>query len=824
MNINSINIGGVSMTIGKKFLSTVSHVLTVCMIIFVAVFLLIFFQFKHQLEAENTSLKNSILEETQNNYNDLSEKAVYEYTDLFIQEKNDRIHLLSDDLNDLTQSASNLYNNANSYKTGDSYNLMPGVKYNDIKDELSAIYPLETFLGFLDSSVFDNANIYYCSESGLFLDTDITSSDNKFSNLDIRQREWYQKAKNTSDIVWSYPYNDVLTGRNIITCSKGVYDSNGKFLGAIGIDFEDFSFIQQPISGQGQLNNSSGKRFLNYLVIDRSGNIMMDSDSTDAGNSSINNDKNKKIIEACDLSKNTNEIYTQDVDGVAISYTTLGINDWIICFVSDPSFMNTGISNIDNFITNFSRSIDKNLNDKIIVFIAISISILAIMTVLSIYLSKKLTESITDSLDKLSYGIKHMGTNSFYQPIKIENNDEIAELAEIVNNVSASLYESINQIAIESAKTQQALNKKEISNAIKSTIPNEVIKSPNIDVSAITQQSKNTGGNFYSYFFTYSGKLAFINGEVSDSGVRAALFVSYIKGMMESIAKASATPAEAMEKANKSVLERNKENTFVKAIIGFLDLESYKLSYCTAGYFSPIIKLDNTIKKLENIKTSALGVSKEPGYKTFCYNMVPGEVLVLYSSGLMSYNSLLGQNITEENIMNLVKRIQQVSADELCSTILHDVSVTYKRSDDSNDITISALRIKRNNLYRKILNNSDSLKNYLEELDSFINTNPVKRGYFVLLTIEEVLTNIIKHGSKEQSFIEIYLESFNDYSKIVIIDSSFPFNPDSLDNPDISLPAEKRKVGGLGIHLIKKISRKTEYKYEKGHNINTFII
>ncbi len=824
MNINSINIGGVCMTIGKKILSIVSYVLTVCMIVFVVVFLIIFFQFKNQFEAENTSLKSSVLEETQNNYKGLSEKAIYEYTNLFIQEKNDRIHLLSDDLNDLTKSASNLYNNANSYKTGDNYNLMPGVKYSDIKDELSMIYPLETFLGFLDSSVFDNANIYYCSESGLFLDTDITSSDNKFNNLDIRQREWYQEAKNTNDIVWSYPYNDLITGKNIITCSKGVYDSSGKFLGAVGIDFEDLSFIQRSISGQGHLNNSSQKRFLNYLIIDKNGNVIMDSDSADTSSLSSNNDKNKKIIEACDLSQNSNEIYTKDVDDVAISYTNLGINDWVICFVSDQSIMNASISNIDNFISNFSKSINENLNNKIIIFIAISISVLAIMTVLSIYLSKKLTESITDSLDKLSYGIKHMGTNSFYQPIKIENNDEIAELAEIVNNVSASLYESINQIAIESARTQQELNRKEISNAIKSAIPEEVIKCPNIDVSAITKQSKNAGTNFYNYFFTDSAKLAFIIGEVSDSGVSAALFISYIKGMMESIAKSSSTPAEAMKKANKSILERNKENTFVKAVIGFLDLQNYKLSYCTAGYFSPIVKLDDTVRKLENIKTSALGVSKEPGYKTFCYNMVPGEVLVLYSSGLMSYNSLLGKNITEENIMNLVKRIQQASANELCSTILHDVSVTYKRNDDSNDITIATLRIKKNNFYRKILNNSDSLKNCLEELNSFINKNSVKRGYFVLLTIEEALTNIIKHGSKRQSFIELYLESFNDYSKIVIIDSSFPFNPDSLDNPDISLSAEKRKVGGLGIHLIKKISRKTEYKYEKGHNINTFII
>ncbi|MCR4900758.1 MAG: ATP-binding protein, partial [Treponema sp.] len=52
-------------------------------------------------------------------------------------------------------------------------------------------------------------------------------------------------------------------------------------------------------------------------------------------------------------------------------------------------------------------------------------------------------------------------------------------------------------------------------------------------------------------------------------------------------------------------------------------------------------------------------------------------------------------------------------------------------------------------------------------------------------------------------------------------DQGIPFNPLDRPDPDITLSAEDRRIGGLGIFLTKKYMNSVEYKYENGENILT---
>ena len=58
---------------------------------------------------------------------------------------------------------------------------------------------------------------------------------------------------------------------------------------------------------------------------------------------------------------------------------------------------------------------------------------------------------------------------------------------------------------------------------------------------------------------------------------------------------------------------------------------------------------------------------------------------------------------------------------------------------------------------------------------------------------------------------------------ITIIDDGVPFNPLPTQPPDTQCGVEKRKVGGLGIHLVKQLMDHLNYRREKGLNIVTLI-
>ena len=56
---------------------------------------------------------------------------------------------------------------------------------------------------------------------------------------------------------------------------------------------------------------------------------------------------------------------------------------------------------------------------------------------------------------------------------------------------------------------------------------------------------------------------------------------------------------------------------------------------------------------------------------------------------------------------------------------------------------------------------------------------------------------------------------------ITFIDRGVPFDPLAKPDPDVTLSAEQRQIGGLGIYLVKKSMDKMEYKRENGMNVLT---
>ncbi len=91
------------------------------------------------------------------------------------------------------------------------------------------------------------------------------------------------------------------------------------------------------------------------------------------------------------------------------------------------------------------------------------------------------------------------------------------------------------------------------------------------------------------------------------------------------------------------------------------------------------------------------------------------------------------------------------------------------------------------------------------------------------LVIEEALSNIIFYAfnDKAKHEIKISLSINNKKLAIKITDDGIPFDPLSLNQPDITLPAEERPIGGLGIFLISQIMDEMIYSRQKNQNLLT---
>ena len=91
----------------------------------------------------------------------------------------------------------------------------------------------------------------------------------------------------------------------------------------------------------------------------------------------------------------------------------------------------------------------------------------------------------------------------------------------------------------------------------------------------------------------------------------------------------------------------------------------------------------------------------------------------------------------------------------------------------------------------------------------------------VNLAIEEIVTNIIKYGYDDTNphTITVNLALFPDTIRLQLKDDGHPFDPLQTPEPDIHVPLDQRKIGGLGLHLVRETVSRITYRRENGANL-----
>lgn len=92
------------------------------------------------------------------------------------------------------------------------------------------------------------------------------------------------------------------------------------------------------------------------------------------------------------------------------------------------------------------------------------------------------------------------------------------------------------------------------------------------------------------------------------------------------------------------------------------------------------------------------------------------------------------------------------------------------------------------------------------------------------VAVEEVFVNIAQYAyapGTGEAVIRVETEKNPGTVEIVFIDSGIPFNPLAVKEPDVTLSASDRKIGGLGIFMVKKSMDDVNYEYVDKKNILT---
>lgn len=382
-------------------------------------------------------------------------------------------------------------------------------------------------------------------------------------------------------------------------------------------------------------------------------------------------------------------------------------------------------------------------------------------------------------------------------------------------------------LIIEKSRMQSEL---EVANVIQhSILPPINEKYPGckeLDVSAFMEAAKEVGGDFYDAYFVGNNRIAFAIGDVSGKGVPAALFMATAKITLQNCIRDIPSLSEAVSTANDSLCARNEADMFVTLWVGVLDLTSNELTYVSAGHNPPVLVRNNVPDYLKGKNGFVLAGMEGARYKENTCQLQKGDVLCLYTDGVTEANNSDDELFGEDRLLKCFADTQDHTAEEVLSNVKASIDGFVGDAPQFDDLTMLCFKIKEveNGNSITIDATTENLDTVNQFIDGFLEECgcPMKAQMQIDLSVEEIYVNIANYAYGDGTGkAEISIENNDGEITITFKDSGVPYNPLEKADPDISLSADEREIGGLGIFLTKKNMDRVSYEYTDGHNVLT---
>ena len=345
---------------------------------------------------------------------------------------------------------------------------------------------------------------------------------------------------------------------------------------------------------------------------------------------------------------------------------------------------------------------------------------------------------------------------------------------------------------------------------------------PSTDIWGFLRPAKEIGGDLYD-FYERDGKLFFCIGDVAGKGVPAALVMATICSHFRNISAHEDHPERIVRKINRAFVDKNDQNLFVTFFLGILDLENGELKYCNAGHNAPImVKGDRIeVKELDVKPNLPLGIDADFTYEAQETTLLRGDTLFLYTDGLNEAENDRHEQFGEQRMMDRLtvsgERLAEGKVQALVDDMVAGVEAFVDGAEQSDDLTMLAIRwMKYSLVMRNDIQQIPTLAEWLETLPV-----PAELNMPINLALEEAVTNVMLYAYPDGP--GRVLVEFTPPMTFTITDSGIPFDPTKKEDADISLSAEERPIGGLGIFLVRQIMDEVSYERKDNKNILTLV-
>ena len=651
------------------------------------------------------------------------------------------------------------------------------------------------------------------------------------ADYEYHYMDWYQIPKLLKKSYWSDPYYDTGGGEVAMsTFSQPLFDKEGNFFAILTADIslEWLSeTLQQADSINAQISsfNPKSKNTINdtySFIIGRNATYIAHPDKERILNETYISDAlltpdmtddyiGYKMLEGEKGYKSFN------VDGVesVIFYSPLEHTGWSMGIVVPKKVLFADAQHIGR-----------------IILAMMSIGLLILFFVCR-SLMKRVTKPLvrfTDSVDEISAG------NYDASLPEIHTKDEMRRLYDSFKTMQTSLNTHIEELKNVNEAKGRIESELRIARSIQMAMLPKVFppypEREDIDVYALLNPAKEVGGDLYD-FFIRDEKLFFCVGDVSGKGIPASLIMAILRALFRTVSAHESNPAKIISSINDVVSVDNDSNMFATLFIGVFDLPTGRLRYCNAGHNAPVILNGEEVHFLDVESNIPVGIMSGMKYELQQIVIPYMTSIFVYTDGLTEAENVHQELFGEDRMIEVAKGIASMPVKEQILDMEKAVSEFTIGAEQSDDLTMMTIQY----LYRQdkvIYHQQLVISNKIEEISKlalFVDEVCEKSGVDpslamnLNLALEEAVTNVILYaypeGMEEHIEIEAVCNPLPKRLKFIISDWGKAFDPTTKEDVDITLNAEDRPIGGLGIHLIRQIMDSVNYERIEGKNVLT---
>ncbi len=715
---------------------------------------------------------------------------------------------------------------------------------NDFLNEVGLLGNAQDTLKYINQSMEEMASNYIATESGIMIQADYISASKfdeagQIAYYEADTRPWYVGAKAVQKPFFTSITRDAHGRGDGIMCGVPFYRGE-EFMGVAGAGMYLTNIRDMVMStkigesGEACILDKNGQVVYSSMT---SGLLVADAEET-RDIRQLTNGELQSLWEQAAAGKSGIGKATMDDVVYYIAYAPMETVGWSFITLIREEEVSKPTHDMLQAITQLTDEAMTKTNRHIQNMVYMILGITLMLCIVVWIVSYRMADRIVHPITVLQRKVEAVDGDHLDFSWEMDSHDETQILAEAFGKMTREMKSYIKHITEITAEKEKIGAELSVATKIQEDMLPKVFPAfpdrPEFDVYATMDPAKEVGGDFYDFFQIDEDHMGFVIADVSSKGVPAALFMVISKTLIKNYASHDLDLSRVFESVNNQLCEGNDEGMFVTAWMAVLTISTGELEYVNAGHNAMLWKHGADTYDWIQIDPGFV-LAGLPGipYQSRRTVLQPGDRIFLYTDGVSEAQNEAQELYGEDRLLESVNRNGSLKLPEMLKAIRADVDAFVDGADQFDDITMLAFEYHdRSEDWKE----SDMMEikapatvECLEKVQESVEQYLLKHGcdqatlMTIQVAVEELYVNVANYaygGETGDMIMQLYMQEGNMFT-MVFKDWGVPYNPLEKEDPDTTLSAEDRQIGGLGIYIVKQTMDKVEYVYEDKCNILT---